>query len=55
MSSFETENLKQVLFNVYCPQCKHEAVDETDEPCDTCLREFCRINSHKPEKWEEKG
>ena len=49
----ETGLFKEVYFNMYCPGCKHEAVKETEEPCNECLS--CPVNehSHKPVKWEE--
>ena len=48
------ERLKIVFFDEYCTKCKHEAVDENQEPCETCLIEFMNWASHKPVKFEEK-
>lgn len=45
---------KEVYFDQYCKTCKHEKLDETDDPCDDCLNEPMNVNSHKPTMWEEK-
>ena len=47
-------NNKLIFFEKYCPTCKYEDVEETNDPCNECL--FCpvRENTHKPDKWEEK-
>ena len=48
------DNEKMVFFDKYCTSCKHEAVNEEDDPCDECLRSYAKENSHKPLKWEAK-
>lgn len=49
------DNLKIVDFAMYCPACKHVNKKENSHPCNECLSVSARINSHKPEKWEEQG
>ena len=45
--------LKEVYFDQYCPKCKHAKSEEEKEPCDECLAIGGRIDSHKPEYFEE--
>lgn len=45
---------KIVFYKKHCPTCKHEAVEETEEPCNSCLDCPVREDTHKPEKWEER-
>lgn len=45
--------LKEVYFDKYCPKCKHKDTSEQEEPCFTCLAEPAKIDSHRPEKFEE--
>lgn len=48
------QDYKEVDFKQYCKTCKHEAVDETIDPCDECLSSPINLYSHKPVNWEEK-
>ena len=48
------ENLKEVRFDQYCETCKHKNVPDVKDPCNECLSEPCRLNSHRPVKYEEK-
>lgn len=48
------DNMKIVDFGKYCITCKYEKLKESESPCDECLSITARMNSHKPEKWEEK-
>ena len=48
------QQLKEVYFNVYCPQCKHNDTDENEPPCNECLEIPGREYSHKPEYFEPK-
>ena len=48
------DGYKEVYFDVYCETCKHKNVDETEEPCDTCLANPMNLYSHRPIKYEEK-
>lgn len=50
----ETQVDKEVLFDQYCPKCKHFKVNETDEPCNTCLENPSNAHTSKPVNWEEK-
>lgn len=47
-------SLKFVDFERYCPQCKHEKVNVTEEPCTTCLETGARKGTEKPELFKEK-
>lgn len=46
---------KIVEFWVWCKRCKHNAVPETEDPCNECLTDSVNEDSHKPTKWEEKS
>ena len=46
---------KEVFFNEYCPKCKYKNLQENKEPCETCLSEPSRYDSHKPIKFETGG
>lgn len=48
------ENYKEVRYDKYCKTCKHEKVDEKDEPCFSCLLKPAREGSEKPVNLEEK-
>lgn len=43
-----------VDFEKYCPECKHYDKKENEQPCDQCLGISARMNSRKPERWEER-
>ena len=45
---------KEVRYDLYCKTCKHNDVDDYDEPCFSCLDEPVREYSHKPVNWEER-
>ena len=45
---------REVLFDKYCKTCKHEKLDETEDPCNECLENPVNLYSQKPVKWEEK-
>lgn len=47
-------NMKEVYFSEYCKTCKNEKLNESEDPCNECLGEGGRENSHKPSRWEEK-
>ena len=44
-----------VRFDEWCKDCKHYDTDETEDPCDECLR--CPLNwdSRQPVMFEEEG
>ena len=53
---------KEVFFDAYCPTCKHKDEPEViyddkgktvSDRCNECLTIPARIDSHKPELWEE--
>ena len=48
------EAYKEVYFDLYCKTCKHETLDEKDDPCNDCLDNSVNLYSHKPVRWEEK-
>ena len=39
---------------VRCKDCKHKDKKETDEPCNECLGNCARPDTHKPLRFEEK-
>lgn len=39
---------KEVYYNVYCKKCKYKDLDESEDPCDSCLGIPYGINTHKP-------
>lgn len=45
---------KEVYYDQHCKTCKHEKLEDTEEPCNDCLSEPINLHSHKPVKWEEK-
>lgn len=47
------DQYKIVLFDQYCPTCKHKDLDENKEPCEECLSNPINLYSHRPIKWEE--
>lgn len=49
----EVGNTKEVLFGNYCGRCKYKNVPENNEPCEECLSNPSRIDSHKPLKFEK--
>lgn len=48
------EGYKEVYFNQYCKNCKHEKLKDNEEPCNECLDNPVNLYSHKPVKFEEK-
>ena len=49
-------DIREVYYHKYCPNCKHYEDDESDpnSPCWDCMNESFNIDSHKPVKFEEK-
>ncbi len=47
------ENTKEVYFYKYCKSCKHYKLEESEDPCHTCLATAANVNSHKPVCYEE--
>ena len=45
---------KHVDFHKYCPDCKYYKQYHGDDPCNSCLNEPARQNSHKPEYFDPK-
>lgn len=43
---------KIVRFDEYCHTCEHWLVNETEEPCNTCLEVKAREGTSVPEKYE---
>lgn len=43
---------KIVDFGLYCDKCKHYESDPAEDPCNECMHEPSRINSHKPVNFE---
>lgn len=49
------ENYKEVYFHEYCKTCKNKNSKDTNHPCDECLNEGARMNSHKPVNWKKRS
>lgn len=47
------DEMKEVYFDQYCKTCVNKDLKEHEEPCDDCLAEGARQNSHKPVKYVE--
>ena len=47
-------NKREANFNKYCPLCKYEELDESDDICNECLTFSYNIDSRKPVLFEEK-
>ena len=45
--------MKEVSFYYYCKTCVNKDLKETEDPCNECLTEGARHNSHKPVKYVE--
>ena len=52
---YESTQYKIVKFDVYCPKCKHEKLDERLDPCNECLDYGAREGTEIPMKFEEKS
>lgn len=44
---------KIVLFDKYCPICKHYKKTEDEDPCWECLDDPVNVWSHKPVRFKE--
>lgn len=47
------ENMKIVEYEKWCPKCKHLNTPDYEDPCNECLNEPARPNSHKPVNFKE--
>ena len=45
--------MKEVYFGEYCKSCVNKNTKEYDDPCNECLTESARENSHKPIRYVE--
>jgi len=43
---------REVLFDEYCPKCKHYNKGADEDPCWDCLNQGWNIDSHKPTMFE---
>ena len=50
----ESMQYKIVKYDVYCPKCKYEKLDERLDPCNECLDYGAREGTEIPMKFEEK-
>lgn len=41
--------MKEVYYDLYCPNCEHKDLSEQDEPCNQCMCNSVQEDSHKPE------
>ena len=51
----QMDKYKLVEFDKYCPTCEHWKDDFTKDPCDMCIAIPARIDSHRPEFYEQVG
>lgn len=47
------EDFKEVRFDLYCNDCKHNEVPEIESPCNECLEHPVNLRTHKPVNWKE--
>lgn len=47
-------SIKEVRFDIYCPECQYWEKSEADDPCFDCLNQGWNEDSHKPLKFKEK-
>lgn len=46
--------MKEVYFEQYCKTCTNKDTKETEDPCNECLTECARQDSHKPIRYVKK-
>ena len=51
----ESTQYKVVKFDVYCPKCKYNKLDERLDPCNECLDYGALEGTEIPMKFEEKN
>ena len=51
----ESTQYKIVKYDVYCPKCKYEKLDERLDPCNECLDYGAREGTEIPMKFEKKN
>lgn len=49
----ETNEYKEVYFDIWCKTCRYHGKPETSNPCFDCLDTPTNLHSHKPVYWEE--
>ena len=47
------EDYREVRFDLYCKDCKHKEVTETESPCNECLEHPVNLHTYKPVNWKE--
>lgn len=50
----ESDNIKLVNFEYYCPKCEAYSKSESEEPCCLCMSSPVLLYSHKPTLFREK-
>lgn len=48
------EDFREVRFDLYCRDCTHNEVPETESPCNECLEEPTNLYTYKPTGFKEK-
>ena len=48
------EDFREVRFDLYCKDCKHGKVPETESACFDCLEESVNLHTYKPTGFKEK-
>ena len=47
-------DFKFVMFEDFCPDCKHKDAKDYEDPCNECLEYGAREGTYKPLHYEEK-
>lgn len=47
-------DFKEVYFNKFCRSCENFRKKEDEEPCNSCLAEPAKVDSHKPVNYKKK-
>lgn len=50
----QPNEMKEVRFDLYCPDCEWRTTYDDEEPCDTCLHHPTNLHSQKPLKFRKK-
>lgn len=50
----QPNEMKEVRFDLYCPDCEWRTTDDDEDPCDECLGNPINLYSQKPIKFRKK-
>lgn len=51
----QPNDMKEVRFDLYCPNCEWRTTYDDEDPCDECLGEPLNLHSVKPVKFRERS